>query len=88
MRQEEELAAFDCALTEQIVQHHSATKARRVRAMRCLGLRPNVQAKRETTVARQARAVENAPAPLTGPGGLPLALRLSEGLGVTFAAQA
>ena len=45
-------------------------------------VRPNVQAKRATTVARQARAVENAPAPLTGPGGLPLTLRLSEGLGL------
>ena len=45
-------------------------------------VRPNVRAKRETTVARQARAVENAPAPRTGPGGLPLALRLSEGLGL------
>ena len=44
-------------------------------------LMPNVRAKREPTVARQARAVENATAPQTGPGGLPLALRLSEGLG-------
>ena len=42
---------------------------------------PNVRAKREPTVARQARAVENATAPRTGPGGLPLALRLTEGLG-------
>ena len=45
-------------------------------------VRPNVGAKRETTVARQARAVENATASRTGPGGLPLALRLSEGLGL------
>ena len=45
---------------------------------------PNVRAKRETAVARQARAVENATAPQTGPGGLPLALRLSEGLGLTL----
>ena len=44
---------------------------------------PNVRAKRATTVARQARAVENATAPRTGPGGLPLALRLSEGLGIS-----
>ena len=44
---------------------------------------PNVRAKRATTVARQARAVENATAPRTGPGGLPLSLRLSEGLGRT-----
>ena len=27
MRNEEELATFDCALTEQIVQYHSETKA-------------------------------------------------------------
>ena len=46
-------------------------------------VRPNVRAKRATTVARQARAVENATAPRTGPGGLPLALRLSEGLGIS-----
>ena len=45
-------------------------------------LTPNVQAKRATTVARQARAVENATASRTGPGGLPLALRLSKGLGL------
>ena len=44
-------------------------------------VRPNVRAKRATTVARQARAVENATAPRPGPGELPLALRLSEGLG-------
>ena len=46
-------------------------------------VRPNVRAKRVTTVARRARAVENATAPRTGPGGLPLALRLSEGLGIS-----
>ena len=46
---------------------------------------PNVRAKRATTAGRQARAVENAAAPQTGPGGLPLALRLSEGLGVAEA---
>ena len=46
-------------------------------------LMPNVRAKREPTVAGQARAVENATAPQTGPGGLPLALRLSEGLGIS-----
>ena len=46
-------------------------------------LMPNVRAKRATAVARQARAVENATAPRTGPGGLPLALRLSEGLGIS-----
>ena len=46
-------------------------------------VKPNVRAKRATAVARQARAVENATAPRTGPGGLPLALRLSEGLGIS-----
>ena len=47
---------------------------------------PNVRAKRATTAGRQARAGENVPRTAyrqTGPGGLPLALRLSEGLGVT-----
>ncbi len=45
---------------------------------------PNVRAKRATTAGRQARAGENAPSATgPGPGGLPLALRLSEGLGST-----
>ena len=71
------------------VKEQQATAAA-IAEMVCLPMRaprfgiatPNVRAKRATTVARQARAVENAPAPLTGPGGLPLALRLSEGLGL------
>ena len=45
---------------------------------------PNVRAKRATTAGRQARAGQNVPRTAyrqTGTGGLPLALRLSEGLG-------
>ena len=49
--------------------------------LKAVCLMPNVRAKREPAGGRQARAVENATAPRTGPGGLPLALRLSEGLG-------
>ena len=52
-----------------------------------LGVTPNVRAKRATTAGRQARAGENVPRTAyrqTGPGGLPLALRLSEGLGRTW----
>ena len=50
--------------------------------MACFAL-PNVRAKRATTVGRQARAGENVPR-TDSPGlvaCLPLALRLSEGLG-------
>ena len=47
-------------------------------------VRPNVRAKRATTAGRQARAGENVPRTARpGPGGLPLALRLSEGLGIS-----
>ena len=55
-----------------------------------LGLvRPNVRAKRATTAGRQARAGENVPRTARpGPGGLPLALRLSEGLGSTARREA
>ena len=45
---------------------------------------PNVRAKRATTAGCQARDGDNVPRTAyrqTGPGGLPLALRLSEGLG-------
>ena len=45
---------------------------------------PNVRAKRATTAGRQARTGEKCTAyHRTGPGGLPLTLRLSEGLGIT-----
>ena len=45
---------------------------------------PNVRAKLAPTVGRQARTGENVPRTARpGPGGLPLVLRLSEGLGVT-----
>ena len=48
-------------------------------------MRPNVRAKRATTAGRQARTGEKCTAyHRTGPGGLPLTLRLSEGLGVAF----
>ena len=45
---------------------------------------PNVRAKRATTAGRQAQAGENVPRTAyrrPGLGGLPLALRLNEGLG-------
>ena len=46
-------------------------------------VRPNVRAKRATAVGRQARIGENVPRTAKpGPGGLPLALRLSKGLGL------
>ena len=45
----------------------------------------NVRAKRATTAGRQARAGGKCTAyRQTGPGGLPLGLRLSEGLGLTL----
>ena len=47
-------------------------------------VRPNVRAKRATTAGRQARAVQDKPR-RRGPGGLPLGLRLNEGLGVMAA---
>ena len=44
-----------------------------------LYVKPNVRAKREPTVGRQARTGENVHRTRgSGPGGLPLALRLSE----------
>ena len=50
-----------------------------------VGMTPNVQAKPAPTVGRQTRAGENVPRTAyrqTGPGGPPLGLGLSEGLGL------
>lgn len=44
-------------------------------------LRPNVRGKRATTSGRQARAMQDKPQQ-RGLGGLPVALRLTEGLGL------
>ena len=48
-------------------------------------MKANVRANRAPAAGRQARTGENVPRTAyrqTGPGGLPLALRLSEGLGI------
>ena len=48
-----------------------------------MSVTPNVRAKRATTAGRQGPVGENVPRTASpGPGGLPLALRLSEGLGL------